>query len=296
MNLCGTTKTLTKAVKLELSDPNNPPTLSGPNSVCGPSDLFNQSPVTFTIANFPGGTTVWEKSPGITIISSTNSSVTVSKYLNENGWIKATITLPCTNSSGSNKIILNKYVRVGIYTSGEVSIIGDYTQLCPGRQYAFYCNYLSSNYQDYQWSISNNSSFSTYADGNAFFVTVYGAGWGTATINVRVNNECGLQTYPVNFSVYENYGCNNPTFTVAPKPSTDETTLTFDKDKYKVKDKKLEEEVKVQIFDLQGTKVYETDTDNAALKINTQNYNKGIYLIYLTTKKYGVEKQKLVIN
>lgn len=159
--------------------------LSGPNKVCSTS--------TFSLSNVPSGASIqWTYSSNLVYVSGQGTSKLVvknsSSFTNEDGWVRATITV-----GGIQHVLPTKSVYVGIGVAP--SIMGPYDgdwvamEICPCKPSYFMVVDKAQGVSQYEWTLTGDGLPTMYDGERAdFFVSREGR----YTISCRQYHEgCG---------------------------------------------------------------------------------------------------------
>ncbi len=210
----------------------------GANYICE-----NGSISTYTVTGAPAGQNiVWSISnASIATLTFVGNQATVTKTGNGELVLSATVG---NGACFSNNVAL-KAVRLGIYTTAEISFTPNYAPPFGGYYAPPFCSSASVYFRFNNPSLQSNASAFQWAYSSGW---TYQSGQGTAILNlratpgpshssgtvaVRVSNGCGssnVVTPPVNYAFQKN--CTAAKFTISPNPSSEFVTVTQSIDLY----------------------------------------------------------------
>ena len=254
------------------------PYITGPSVIC-------TSNSTFALQHRPPSSTVsWTRSTNLRYVSGQGTdNYTVKAYWYSAGWggVQAIITSTC----GETIISISKAAWVGNPVSDDLGILNtdnypDNT-LCGGDQNELiaYYTYNSGSSQpailDYDWDYSGWSHFEVGGTDNISYVTVpYSFTY--KDIKLRAANQCGESEWKTE-RFYPNQNCGY-FFSFSPNPADEYVEIRID-------ESKLAENVidyyQVRIYNSLKIAVFETGkTKEPVLRINTKQFQNGVYFIY----------------
>ncbi|MBE9491360.1 MAG: trypsin-like peptidase domain-containing protein [Bacteroidetes bacterium] len=277
-------------------DPNNTgaqvlntlyPYITGPTVVC-------TSNSTFTLHNRPSGTTVnWTKSTNLRPVSgqgTDNYTVKAYWYSAGQGWVRATI----------GGAYYEKHAWVGKPTTDDLDILNPYNfpanTLCEGEQnqlignYSYNTGWLQPTIQDYDWDYGGWSHFEVGATDNISFVTVpYPFTY--KDIKLRAANQCGESDW-ITERFYPNQSCGY-FFGFSPNPADDYVEISPDESKLA---ENAIDYYEVRIYNSLNVAVFQTGkTKESLLRINTKQFQNGVYFIHFIAGK-KIDVKQLVVN
>ena len=262
--------------------------VTGPDLVCFSNSIF-------TLTNYPSGSTVnWTKSSNLQYVSGQGSgNYTVKAYSSTTsgaGYVKATVT-----NSGCDPIITQISFWVGNPDSDDLDILNPYNYpdntLCGGEQNQLIAGYNGSQtIQDYDWDYSGWSHFEVGATDNISFVTVpYSFIY--KDIKLRAANQCG-ETGWITERFYPNQSCGY-FFSYSPNPSDDYVEIRPDESKLA---ENAIDYYEVRIYNNLNVAVFQTGkTKESLLRINTRQFQNGVYFIHFIAGK-KIDVKQLVVS
>lgn len=283
-----------KPVTINLTDPGNPPAISGSTPVCYMSNPLNGTD--FTLSNLPQNSTVaWSVSSNLTIVSGQGTTSlrvnAISSSTSGAGWVEALITTPC----GSPPAI--RYdVWIGkpydFYVFGPTivaanSIANQYSAAIWNGQPSFADQGVTDN--GFSWYFGHPPTSNGW---NCFECTgqtiLIQAGSQSTIVTGEVTNACGstIRNYEV-FVECPSGDCEEP-FIIYPNPASDEFIISTS-----LKD--TEGAFEVILTDSQGVVVYKmnVETNLGHIKVPVMQLKSGVY--FLRMKQGGRFTQKQII-
>jgi len=248
-------------------------TITGPDPVC-----FVNS--TFTLTNFPSGSTVnWTKSSNLQYVSGQGSgNYTVKAYSSSTsgaGWVKATVT-----NSGCDPIITQKSFWVG---KPNPSILGPTTLECNFPEW-YFINSESYQWGDFNWSTDYMLRIIGTTTGHKAMIEGLEEGYGQ--IFCEVTNTCGSAEDRLVVWIECWF------FKMSPNPADDYVEISIDESK--LADYKIDE-YEVRIYNGMNIMVSQLKTKKPTLRINTRQFINGVYYVhFIFNGKQQVEQ--LVIS
>lgn len=271
-------------------------TISGPASICNEA--------TYSIPNLPAGATVsWSATGSVNISGSNNANlVTVTKNSNGVGILTANVLTACGDFS------VSKQVDVGVLNAvNEISINGyPYSSsgtLCLSRRSKYRIEVSPMlGATSYYWSVIPSSSATIgYGQGeDAIWITVNGSIGAPVSINLRVENACGLGgEFSVSGKVC-GFGEGMMDYAISPNPSDNELKITSENGQnISLVNERLTKQIyfSVKLLNQQG-KILKEDKNKAGNKeiiLQVADIPNGIYYLHIYEGK-KVSKQQVIIS
>lgn len=299
-NICGSqSPTLSNSVSLQLFDPQNPPTISGPKDLCSPNTVY-------TLANPPASTTAtWSVSPSnlVAVSSGTGMTASLSKANSASSGV-ATITFNLTGPCGSLPAF-TKQIQVGVVNSSQATVTascqtGSLCYVCPGNTYTFTAILPlghSSSYS-YQWTKPSNWSIINQSANTIVLYVPQNNPDFSPPVTFSVNNGCGWSGYS-GLTVAPGYGCGGGYYgySVYPNPASDFVQIEpMLLELYKTfADSIGKEPFVVKVFDENGTELMQQSSDGGKIEISIARLKNGFYYIHIFNKE-GILSEKIRIQ
>lgn len=267
-------------IAITLTNPNNPPSVSGASPVCF-------SGASFTLSNFPAGSTVnWTQSSNLTTISGQGTtSYTVrasSPTIFGQGWVEAIITTPCGPLAPiRNNLWVGQPQRATDILRGSGSIaIGsslEFTVVEP--------NNGAAGAVSYDWEIIGGYFTYGQATGQNADVTVTDQ---QLILYVAIRNVCGPSTQIVRSWSTENGGCPPGEICMArvfPNPATETLTVQFNTENSK----------HIKLVNSKSEVVFESTELGNIKSIPLNNLSEGTYYLIIQEGK-TTTKERVIIK
>ena len=212
----------------------------------------------------------------------------------------AAIRVQITTPSGEIATTQYKNFWVGIPDNNYIDILNPYNfpdnTLCEGEQnqlignYSYNTGWLQPTILDYDWDYSGWSHFEVGAKDFVFFVSVpYSFTY--KDIKLRAANQCGESEWRTE-RFYPNQSCGY-FFSYSPNPADDYVEISPDETKL------AENEIdyyEVRIYNSLNVSVFQTGkTKESLLRINTNQFQNGVYFIHFIAGK-KIEVKQLVVS
>lgn len=289
-----------KTITINLTGPNNQPSISGSSPVCHVTQPLNGTD--FILSNLPQNSTAsWTTSSNLTIVSGQGTTTlrvkASSSSTSDRGWVEALITTPCGSPPP---------IRYNVWAGKPYDFLVNGPTLVQAGSFNFY--------EMKKWGWPTNNSYASFTEQGiapSGFTWSFGwpptsAGWncGACTgeyntiqagsqstyVTAHVQNTCGTATR--NYEVFVQQvdcppgGCEEPFF-VYPNPSSEELSIsTSSTDKETVSE--------ITLIDSQGTIVYTSKVKSKEhIKISVKEFKNGLY--YLKVNQNGTTTQRQII-
>ncbi|MBE9491802.1 MAG: S8 family peptidase [Bacteroidetes bacterium] len=262
--------------------------VTGPTLVC-------TSNSTFTLHNRPAGTTVnWEKSPYLNYVSgqgTNNYTVKAKSIASDISWVKATINGDCGDVTIQKDVWAGEpyffHIRLVDYNTGSPIY-----ELCRGEFNYIQAEYIGSSLagvdNNWDWQSSEfNIGFPLYPDKSIGLIQPFGS---YGTIYMKAHNQCGY-SYQNSFGLSV-IDCGGWFFGMSPNPSDDYVDITATKND---KAENASEYYEVKIYNSLKVAAYQIGkTKEPLLRINTKQFQNGVYFVHFTAGDQVVVKQLVV--
>lgn len=299
-NICATqTAPIQRTVNIQLFDPQNTPSITGPLVVCSPN-------TSYSIQNLPTGATAsWSVSPS-SLVSNASDSGTTANLTRATGTSSgvATLTFNITGPCGPLPPI-TKQIQIGYVNSSESTVsascnIGTLCYVCPGNTYVFTANPPlghQSTYS-YQWTKPANWTIINQSANNiTLYVPQYDPEF-FPPVRFRVNNGCGWSNY-TGLTVAPDYNCGSGYYgySIYPNPTSDILTVEPElKDFFKsMKDSLETEPFTVTVFDENGQQMETVKSEGEKVQLSLRNLKRGFYFIHIYNKD-GMIREKIKLE
>lgn len=129
-----------------------------------------------------------------------------------------------------------------------------------------------TNVENYAWNFGDGT---TIANGPASISHTY-AEDGTYNVSVTISNDCGSETLTQSITIQNTASLEENQIaglSIYPNPANDLLTIEMTST----------EVANVTIFSVTGSKVHEIESISGTTKVDVKNWNKGIYLVHITS-------------
>ncbi len=274
-------------IAINLSNPANPLSVSGPQFVC------NSGGSTFTLNNtLPNSTATWSTaSPTYYVGSSSGSGFSATLQTTATVAAQTSITFNVSTPCGSPPpVTMSFWAGVpGVPTtnpSGVPAVQARLNSVTTVRMASAPGATLSS----VNWTVSDLTALSIFSIGGSL-VDIEALKTGTYFLFARTSNICGTGSYQrIPFRVTSSGGGGPLRVSAFPNPSTDEVTLELD-DSIGSQG----EAANVKVLDKYQGVVFETSTQEKTIKIPVQNLSQGIYYLTVNGSK-GSYTQRIRVD
>jgi hypothetical protein len=254
------------------------------------SDLVCSSGSTFVLNNLPSGFSVsWSLShPSLfnSPTSGTGTSATIypkSQYSGDECSITFTISDGCGSAQYTKKFYINgpadSEIDIDVVPSNAptpVRVSGIWL-LCPNSTYYIYCeNSSDCSTSNYQWTIP--SGWTKYEQ-TSNYIRINTNSTPFGTVEVEATTCCGTEHLVITQNFSQGGACSY--FSVYPNPATTEFKIEFE-ETFDLKT--VDQSTSLEIYDSGFSKKYKAEKIEKQLKIQTANWNRGIYYIVFTHK------------
>jgi len=260
-------------------------------SISGP-DLVCTSNSTFVLHNRPSGTTVyWTKGYGLSYVSgqyTDNYTVKASSISSSSSWVKATITSDCGNVTVQKNIWVGKVLPLGLRIIDRRTGYPIYI-FCVGEAHPVQAKHIDGEafLDDWDWDVTNGyiTYDNPYGDNSKATLRPLNYNFG---VEIRAHNDCGWSEW-VDMDPYTIF-CGYMMFTMQPNPTDDFVEITAYEDVNKTTLKSNDKYYEVQIYNTMKVLKYQVITKEPILRINTANFENGLYFVHFI---FGKEAQVL---
>ena len=274
-------------VVINLSNPANPLSISGPQFVC------NSGSSTFTLNNtLPNSTATWSTpSPTYFIGSSSGSGFSANLQAIAAVTAQTSITFNVSTPCGSPPPVTMPFWagRPGVPTTNPSGVPAVQTSV-NGITTVSMVSAPGSTLSSVSWTVSNSSALSVFQQGTSNIV-IEARKTGYYFLYARTSNICGLGTFQsIPFNVTSSGGGGPLRLSTFPNPSTDEVTLELD-DSIGSQG----EAVNIKVWDKFQSVMFEISTGDKTIKIPVQNLPQGIYYLTVNGSK-GSHTQRIRVD
>jgi len=265
--------------------------ITGSSTVC-------TSNSTFILQNRPSGTSVsWSKGPYLSYVSgqsTDNYTVKASSSISSgSSWVKATIP------TDLDTIVFEKNIWVGKVLSNGLRLIDRMTGypiyvFCNGEAHPVQAQHIDGEafLDDWDWDVTNGYiTYDNPYDDNSK-VTLRPLNY-NFDVKIRAHNSCGwsewadMDTYTI--------PCGYMMFTMHPNPADDFVEITAWEDVNKTTLKSNDEFYEVQIYNYMKVLQYQALSKDPILRLNTANFENGVYFVFFKVGK-DTKALQLVVN
>ena len=282
VNSCGTTSSTCKTINI-LPATISTLTITGTaNGVCNSNKTY-----TATVVN--GGVYSWTVPSGCSIVSGQGTNQIVVSFTNtfSSGNIGVSVSTPCVLSATASKIVRG-------YPATPTSITGP-TLVCDTSLNVIYTCASSATATNYNWVVPAGFTINSGQGTNSVIVNINTLGGGTGIIKAKANNTCGSSAFKslnLTYQVCREGKFENNTINIYPNPANNETTIEISN--------AIDEQVIIQCTNAIGQIIYQESINVSngitQMKLNTSEYNDGLYFINVSSKSIPTSVYKLVIS
>jgi len=252
-------------------------------------DLVCTSNSTFVLHNRPSGTTVyWTKGYGLSYVSgqyTDNYTVKASSISSSSSWVKATITTDYDNAVVQKNIWAGTVLPLGLRIIDRRTGYPIYI-FCLGEAHPVQAKHIDGEafLDDWDWDVTNGyityDNPYPYGDNSKATLRPLNYNFG---VEIRAHNDCGWSEW-ADMDPYTIH-CGYMMFTMHPNPTDDFVEITAYEDVNKTTLKSNDEYYEVQIYNTMKVLKYQVITKEPILRINTANFENGVYFVYFIVGK-----------
>lgn len=261
--------------------------------ITGPEIICTSGNNPFILNNVPLGKTVtWSANSSlVTPSSGSGSFATLNATCNDIGY--TTITFTLTDACGSTQIEKEFLVSGPDYSEVDLNVTystgqpapksGSTFLLCPYTYYYFYVNNSSDcSTSGYQWTFPPSITLNYTYNNMASVYTGSNPGGNVKVKATTCCSGCGGNVQILSDYVGTYWNCGGYYFSMSPNPADDYVEITIEEEN---DTKQVLKEYDVKIFNNMNALMYNTQTNESQLRINTKQLPSGVYYVHFTVAK-----------
>lgn len=254
------------------------------SSLTGPSLICTSG--TFTLNNAPATTISWSVSPSNLVSPSSGTGATANVSLVSNGNSTITFSVGCGNPA-----TFAMDFHTGPYSSSDYPISGPSSASCNNDVYYSIPTLAGVTRINWIWP-----SDWTYSSGQGTTNLALIAGPSSGIVGAGVDNTCGPSgSYA---TIYTTMFCSSiSSMAVYPNPASNELNVSFKENSSKINAKEsLEWAYDLKVYNAHQELIYAVKSDRKEIKINTQNFPRGTYILNILHGEAVIQKKVFIIK